>query len=64
MKFYVTYCVTHPKHSPTTATGAVEARTRQDLEDRLTRGVEKWKKQGYAIEIIKVTCLEVLGLSE
>ena len=64
MKFYVTYCVTHPKYSPTTATGAVEARTRQDLEDRLTRGVEKWKKQGYTIEIIKVTCLEVLHFSE
>jgi hypothetical protein len=64
MKFYVTYCITHPEQSPTTATGTVEARTRQELEVRLARGVGKWKKQGYAIEIVKVTCFEVLSLSE
>jgi hypothetical protein len=64
MKFYVTYCITHPEHSPTTATGPVEAHTRQDLENLLARGIGKWKKQGYAIEIIKVTCLEALRPSE
>jgi len=35
----------------------VEARTRLDLDVRLARGVAKWKKQGYAIEIVKVACL-------
>lgn len=58
MKYYVTYCITHPDHTPTTSTGIVEARTRLDLEARLARGVGKWKKQGYAIEIVKVTCLD------
>jgi hypothetical protein len=58
MKYYVTYCITHPAHTPTTSTGMVEARTRLDLEVRLARGVEKWKKQGYAIEIVKVTCID------
>jgi hypothetical protein len=58
MKYYVTYCITHPQHTPTTSTGMVEARTRLDLETCLTRGVGKWKKQGYAIEIVKVACIE------
>lgn len=58
MKYYVTYCITHPQHTPTTSTGMVEARTRLDLDIRLARGVAKWKKQGYAIEIVKVACLE------
>jgi hypothetical protein len=62
MKFYVTFCITHPERSPTTATGTVEARTRQELEVRLARGVGKWKNRGYAIEIVKVTCLEALRL--
>lgn len=60
MKFSVTYCITHPTHSPTTATGTVEARTRQDLDIRLARGVGKWKKQGYGVEIVKVICIEAL----
>jgi hypothetical protein len=34
------------------------------IEVHLARGVGKWKKQGYAIEIVKVTCLEALRLSE
>ncbi|MBV9229969.1 MAG: hypothetical protein JOZ18_11700 [Chloroflexi bacterium] len=58
MKYYVTYCITHPAHTPTTATGMVEARTRPDLEVRLARGVEKWKKQGYTIEIVKIGSVE------
>jgi hypothetical protein len=62
MKFYVTYCITHPERSPMTATCMVEARTRQELEVRLARGVGKWKNQGYAIEIVKVTCFELLSL--
>ena len=41
MKFSVTYRITHPQRSPTTATGMVEARTRRDLEVRLARGVGK-----------------------
>ena len=57
MKYYVTYCITHPQHTPTTSTGMVEARTRLDLDVRLERGVAKWKKQGYAIEIVKVACI-------
>ena len=64
MKFSVTYRITHPHWSPTTATGTVEARTRQDLEVRLARGVGKWKTRGYTIEIVKVTCLEELRTSE
>jgi len=56
MKYYVTYCVTHPAHTPTTSTGMVEARTRLDLDACLSRGIGKWKKQGYAIEIMKVAC--------
>ncbi len=28
MKYYVTYSITHPEHTPTTATGMVEARSR------------------------------------
>jgi hypothetical protein len=54
MKYYVTYCITHPEHTPTTSTGMVEARSRHELEVRLERGVGKWKKQGYTIEIVKV----------
>ena len=57
MKYYVTYCITHPQYTPTTSTGMVEARTRLDLDVRLARGVAKWKKQGYAIEIVKVACI-------
>jgi len=57
MKYYVTYCITHPQHTPTTSTGMVEARTRLDLDVRLARGVAKWKKQGYAVEIVKVASL-------
>jgi len=60
MKYYVTYCITHPKYSPTTSTGMVEARTRLDLDARLARGIGKWKKQGYAVEIVKVTCIDDL----
>ncbi len=58
MKYYVTYCITHPEHTPTTSTGLVEARTRQDLDARLERGIGKWKKRGYSIEIVKVATLE------
>jgi hypothetical protein len=58
MKYYVTYCITHPEHTPTISTGMVEARTRLDLEVRLERGVGKWKKQGYAIEIVKIACID------
>ena len=58
MKYYVTYRITHPGHTPTTATGTVEARTQHDLELGLARGVGKWKKQGYVIEIVKVACFE------
>lgn len=58
MKFYVTYCITHPEHTPMTSTGLVEARTRLDLDARLERGVGKWKKRGYDIEIVKVASLE------
>jgi hypothetical protein len=58
MKYYVTYCITHPERTPVTSTGLVEARTRMDLEARLEKGVGKWKKRGYAIEIMKVSCIE------
>jgi hypothetical protein len=58
MKYYVTYCITHPEHTPTTSTGMVEARTRLDLDVCLSRGVGKWKKQGYAVEIVKVACID------
>ena len=58
MKYYVTYCITHPEHTPTTSTGMVEARTRLELEVRLERGVGKWKKQGYTIEIVKVAGID------
>ena len=60
MKYYVTYRITHPEHTPTTATGTVEARTQHDLELGLERGVGKWKKQGYSVEIVKVACFEHL----
>ncbi len=60
MKYYVTYSITHPEHTPTTATGMVEARSRMDLDVRLARGVGKWKKQGYAVEIVKVACIDNL----
>jgi hypothetical protein len=36
----------------------VEARTRLDLDASLSRGIGKWKKQGYAIEIVKVACID------
>ncbi len=58
MKYYVTYRITHPGHTSTTATGTVEARTQHDLELGLAKGVGKWKKQGYTIEIVKVVCFE------
>jgi hypothetical protein len=58
MKYYVTFCITHPHHTPTISTGMVEARTRLDLEVRLERGIGKWKKRGYAIEIVKVACID------
>jgi hypothetical protein len=58
MKYYVTYCITHPAHTPTTSTGMVEARTRLDLDASLSRGIGKWKKQGYAVEIVKVACID------
>lgn len=58
MKYYVTYCITHPDRTPTTSTGMVEARTRLDLNASLSRGIGKWKKQGYDIEIVKVSCIE------
>ena len=58
MKYYVTYCITHPDRTPTTSTGMVEARTRLDLDAGLSRGVVKWQKQGYAIEIVKVACID------
>jgi hypothetical protein len=58
MKYYVTYCITHPDHTPTTSTGMVEARTRLDLNISLSRGIHKWKKQGYDIEIVKVSCID------
>ena len=58
MKYYVTDCITHPEHTPMTSTGMVEARTRLDLEVRLERGIGKWKKRGYAIEIVKVACID------
>ena len=58
MKYYVTYCITHPEHTPMTSTGLVEARTRLDLDARLERGIVKWKKRGYSIDIVKVACIE------
>ena len=58
MKYYVTYCITHPEHTPMTSTGMVEAGTRLDLEVRLEKGIGKWKKRGYAIEIVKVACID------
>lgn len=41
-----------------TSTGLVEARTRLDLDARLERGIGKWQKRGYSIEIVKVACIE------
>ncbi len=58
MKYYVTYCITHPDHTPTTSTGMVEARTRLDLNISLSRGIGKWKRRGYDIEIVKVSCID------
>lgn len=58
MKYYVTYCITHPAHTPTTSTGMVEARTRLDLDASLSRGIGMWKKQGYGVEIVKVACID------
>ena len=61
MKYSVTYCITHPYHTPTTSTGTVEARTRLELDAGLNRGIARWKKQGYAIEIVKITWMEDLS---
>jgi hypothetical protein len=61
MKYYVTYCVTHPIYTPTTATGPVEAFTRIELEAGLARGIAKWKARGYTVTITKVACVEELG---
>jgi hypothetical protein len=58
MKYYVTYSISHPEHTTMTSTGLVEARTRLDLDARLERGIGKWKKRGYSIEIVKVACIE------
>jgi hypothetical protein len=58
MKYYVTYCITHPAHTPTTSTGMVEARTRLDLDVSLSKGIGTWKKRGYAVEIVKVACID------
>lgn len=58
MKYYVTYCITHPASTPTTSTGMVEAPTRLDLGVRLSRGVGKWKKLGYNVEIVKISCID------
>jgi hypothetical protein len=58
IRYYVTYSITHPEYTPTTATGLVEARTRLDLEGRLSRGIGMWKKRGYGVEIVKVTCMD------
>jgi hypothetical protein len=57
IKYYVTYSITHPEYTPTTATGLVEARTRLDLDGRLAQGIGMWKKRGYGVEIVKVTCM-------
>jgi len=57
IKYYVTYSITHPEYTPTTATGLVEARTRLDLDGRLAQGIGLWKKRGYGVEIVKVTCM-------
>ena len=58
MKYYVTYSITHPVNTSMTATGMVEARNRVNLEIGLARGIRKWEKQGYTIEIIKVASME------
>ncbi len=58
IKYYVKYSITHPGHTPTTATGLVEAHTRLDLDGRLARGIDMWKKRGYGVEIVKVTCMD------
>ena len=60
MKYYITYCITHPKYTPTTATGAVEACTRLELEGRLTRGIAQWKTRGYTVTITKIASVENL----
>jgi hypothetical protein len=61
MKYYVTYCITHPASTPTTATGPVEAHTRLELEAALTRGIAQWKARGYTVSITKVACIEELA---
>jgi hypothetical protein len=63
MKYYVTYSITHAEHTPMTSTGLVEARTRLDLDARLERGIGKWKKRGYSIEIVKVACIEEIPIA-
>ena len=64
MKFYVTYCITHPTYTPTTSTGMVEASTRLNLETRLSRGVGKWKKLGYTVEIVKISCIDDVQINK
>ena len=61
MKYYVTYCITHPACTPTTATGAVEARTRLELEGRLARGIALWKTRDYTVTIMKIACVAEAG---
>ena len=61
MKYSVTYRIIHPDHTPTTSTGMVEARTRLELDAGLNRSVVKWKKQGYTIEIVIVTCIDEIS---
>jgi hypothetical protein len=36
----------------------VEARSRVNLEIGLARGIRKWEKQGYTVEILKVASME------
>lgn len=38
----------------------VEARTRQDLEIRLDKGVGTWKKRGYTVEIMKIASIDAI----
>ncbi len=57
MKYYITYRITHPQYTPTTATGVVRARGFQKLKKPIqARGIKKWKTQDYAVEILKRIC--------
>ncbi len=58
MKYYITYRITHPQYTPTTATGVVEAHTRPEVEACLARGIKKWKTQDYTVEILKIASIE------